>query len=134
MSVEGYAAMRAAERAMPVPVTTCPCCGQAVLNDITVAQRAFAAAELVYGVSERAVRGHARDRDAVKARALVVWALRQVGPGLSYEAIGRMLGGRDASTMTYAHTKAIRFRFEDPAFARACRAIALSQEDGHADG
>jgi len=76
-------------------------------------------AAAVFGVSERAILSHSRDRQATLARHAVAWALRYEA-GLSLIAIGRLLD-RDHTSIVYAIRAA-----EQRAVANARDALQLS--------
>lgn len=69
-----------------------------------VPDRLIAAVADAFGVAPTDVIGPGRDEVVVKARLVVVWALRQ--EGLSLPKIGRILGGRDHTTVLYAERQA----------------------------
>lgn len=56
------------------------------------------------GYSKKIIESPTRRQEIVKARYLIVYLLREYGD-LSYPAIGRLLGGRDHTTMLYAYRK-----------------------------
>jgi chromosomal replication initiation ATPase DnaA len=113
---------------MQQQIHLCPCCRRPMPERRGVAALAFATAMAVYGVSAAEMRSAVREDDVIKARGLVVWALRSIGEPVSYPVIGRMLGGRDHSTIIHAHRKAITLRLADSRFALACRAIEIAWE------
>lgn len=55
-----------------------------------------------FGVSPAEVKGAGRNRMLVGARSVIAVVLREQR-GLSYPTIGRMLGGRDHSTIQHSH-------------------------------
>ena len=65
-----------------------------------------------------------REARFIKARALVVWALRTLGEPMSYPELARLLGRSCHSTAVNLHQRAIVLRLFEPKFARACRQIA----------
>jgi len=106
----------------------CPACRRPLTSRLGIAATAFAAAEAVYGVTLPELLGQGRSRHLVKARALVAWTLRTLGEAVSYPIIGRMLGGRDPTTIMNLHQKAIRLRLTDTEFALACRALEIADQ------
>ncbi len=84
----------------------------------------MAAACRAFDVGQMALISHHRNGPLVEARAFVVWCLRSLGKPVSYPKIGRMLGGRDHTTIMSLHTKAILLRMQNAEFATACRDIA----------
>lgn len=128
MSIHDHAALL---EAFPV----CPCCHRPLATRSGIAAMAIAAAEAVYGVTPPELRGVGRQQHTVKGRALVAWALRSLGETVSYPVIGRMLGGRDHTTIMNLHRKAIALRLIDQEFALACRAMEIAEhtEAAYAD-
>lgn len=124
MTFAGQAFWHEAERRLGSVIPCCPTCGRPSQLSRSVLPIALEVAERAFGVSEAAVTGVSQMRRATDARSLVVWALHSIGTGLSYSAIGRVLGGRHHSTIINLHQKAISLRLRDPAFAAACKDIA----------
>ena len=90
---------------------------------------------VLYSVEENAMLSHRRELRLVKARALVVWALRALPrKAVSYPKIGCALGGRDHSTIINLHRMATRLRLEDAFFARCCQALQVLFEEAHDAG
>ncbi len=58
-----------------------------------------------HGVSYAQVMSKSRSRPIVKARAEAMWALKDWKPSLSLPQIGRMIGGRDHTTVLHALRK-----------------------------
>jgi len=56
------------------------------------------------GYSRKIIESRTREQEIVKARDLIVYLLREYGD-LSYPAIGRLLGGRDHTTVMHACEK-----------------------------
>jgi len=56
------------------------------------------------GVSKDEIEGSYRNRKIVRARNLTVYILREYG-GMSFSAIGKLLGGRNHTTAIYAYRK-----------------------------
>lgn len=59
------------------------------------------------GYDKKIIESRTRRQEIVKARDLIVYLLREYGD-LSYPAIGRLLGGRDHTTMIHAYKKTER--------------------------
>ncbi len=59
------------------------------------------------GFTKTLIESHTRRQDVVKARDLIAYILREYGD-LSYPAIGRLLGGRDHTTIIHAYRKTRR--------------------------
>jgi len=59
------------------------------------------------GASKEEVESHSRRQDIVRIRDLIIYLLREYGE-MSYPAIGRLLGGRDHTTIIYAYKKTLR--------------------------
>lgn len=64
--------------------------------------------------------GPDRGRSVFRGRAMVVWISREI-LGLSWEGIGRRLGGRDHSTIIKAFRRAEQLLERDPAFRLLAR-------------
>lgn len=58
------------------------------------------------GVKVTDLSGPARRRPYIYYRFVAVWAIRQCCPHMSYPAIGRMLGGRDHTSIIHAERRA----------------------------
>jgi len=56
------------------------------------------------GFTKQLIESHSRRQDIVRARDLIAYLLREYGD-LSYPAIGRLLGGRDHTTIIYSYNK-----------------------------
>lgn len=83
-------------------------------------------AAALYSVEENDLLSHRRWERFVDARALVVWTLRVIpSEPMSYPKIGRVLGGRDHTTIIDLHRRAIRLRLADETFDRCCDAILM---------
>lgn len=120
------------------PSARCTSCGRravpgrgtfAFTMDFVCAEYALTPEELV---SDR------RYANLVEARAMLVWALRTLWKQRSYPMIGRMLGGRDHSTIQHLHRKALYLRASDPDFNEACAVLAAQaakrEEHYHGSG
>jgi len=59
------------------------------------------------GYNKKIIESRTRRQEIVKARDLIVYLLREYGD-LSYPAIGRLLGGRDHTTIIHAYRKTKR--------------------------
>ncbi len=57
-----------------------------------------------YGVTQRQITSASRQQEVVQARAMVIVLARQL-TSLSYDQIGRRLGGRDHTTILHHHRK-----------------------------
>lgn len=88
-------------------------------------ERAFAQ---TLGADLRQLRGPGRDAPTVRLRALLALLLREEA-GLSYQAVGRRLGGRDHTTIMYLVEKAQRLA-EDPETARILRQVRRKLKEG----
>lgn len=80
------------------------------------AARLIMATALMTGVPVHEIRGRCKATPIARARFVAVWAIRQRNPAASFAVIGRLLGGRDHSTMIHAHRRAEELRGEDPNF------------------
>jgi chromosomal replication initiator protein len=82
----------------------CACCGQPVIH-LPAAKygKMLEAVGKAYGVTKDELLSHQRHRLLVEARAHCYWLLRK--QGLSYPHIGRIMGGRDHSTIIYGVRK-----------------------------
>lgn len=58
-----------------------------------------------HGVTYAAVMSKARNRHVVAARTEAIWALKEWRPSLSLPRIGRLMGGRDHTTILHALRK-----------------------------
>src|SRR6185503_17800716 len=56
----------------------------------------------VFGVSAADLIGRSRMRIVVEARQAAAWVLRRACPALALADIGRLLGGRDHTTIIYS--------------------------------
>lgn len=66
-----------------------------------------------FGLEPHALVGQARRKPVVVARHAAVWALKMRWPKLSYPQIGKMLGGRDHSTLIHAFRQTEERRARD---------------------
>jgi chromosomal replication initiator protein len=74
------------------------------------------------------LRGPRRSRSLVRARAVAVWLARQrLGGG--FPAIGRMLGGRDGSTIRHACQQVEQRRAREPLFAAQLDGLSRRMEN-----
>lgn len=98
----------------------CPVCGRTVHLIGVDPSIAIGIAARIFGVPGEEIIAHRRQAELVRARSFVVWALRTLGVPLSYPKIGKLLDGRDSSSIIHLHEKAILLRLRDPQFAQAC--------------
>ena len=81
-------------------------------------------AAALYGIDESELLSRRRNPRFEEARALVVWCLWTIPTEpLSYVRIGRHMDGRDHSTVTNLHDKAIALRLCNGFFADCCTAM-----------
>jgi chromosomal replication initiator protein len=66
-----------------------------------------------YGVPQAQLRSQSRRQSIVGARAMVAYLARELA-GMSYEQIGRALGGRDHTTIIHSYRRIDRDRDRDP--------------------
>lgn len=112
-------------------IASCALCGGPIAMG-PVLPTAARVAQARFGSTLRDVRMHSRARQITPARALIVWALRSLGKGLSYGEIAKIID-RDHTTVIYLHRRAIALRLSDPDFARACREVeAVLYPEGEA--
>lgn len=64
------------------------------------------------GLTKKEVVSPSRRQDIVRVRDLIVFLLREYGD-MSYPAIGRLLGGRDHTTIIHAHKKILKLAEND---------------------
>lgn len=57
-----------------------------------------------FGIDKEMVLSHTRKQEAVRIRDLIVYLLREYG-GMSYPAIGHLIGGRDHTTIIHSYKK-----------------------------
>lgn len=72
----------------------------------------------LFGLERADLTGRARQRYIVEARQAAAWLLRHTYPQISLEEIGRLLGGRDHTTIGYSIEK-MTDRLKDDARLRA---------------
>lgn len=60
-----------------------------------------------FGYEKNVIESPARNQEIVKVRDLIIYLLREYG-GMSYPAIGRLIGGRDHTTIIHAYKKTKR--------------------------
>lgn len=100
------------------------------------AEVVLAIAAVEFGVTEAEIASASRLQRFTAPRAFVAWALRSLGRRLSYARIGRIMGGRDHSTVARLHQVAVAMRQRDPVFDGACQRLAYrfyTMESSHAD-
>lgn len=66
-----------------------------------------------FGYSKEDVTAHSRKQDLVRVRDFIVYLLREYGD-MSYPAIGRLLGGRDHTTIIHSFNKTRKAIRENP--------------------
>ncbi len=57
-----------------------------------------------FGYNKKTIVSHGRTKEVVEVRDLIAFLLREYG-AMSYPAIGRLLGGRDHTTIIYSYNK-----------------------------
>lgn len=77
----------------------------------------------ICGVSLVSLTSPMRGLPGVRARFATALALREAG--LTLSQIGRILGGRDHSTILHAIRQAVQLRERDPEFAALCTALQV---------
>lgn len=75
----------------------------------------------IFGVTPDLIVGRSRAARHSRARAAVAWAARQ--NGRSYSQIGRVIGGRDHTTMIHHVQRAEQRCERDPAYRAKCEAL-----------
>ena len=88
----------------------------------------IAAVAAHYHLSPAALAGKARDRVTSQARHIAIYLLRENG-NLSLAEIGRLLGGRDHSSIGHAYRKMQKSYAEDLALQRAVQEITSRTAD-----
>ena len=68
-------------------------------------QRVIAAVSEETGVMVKAILGQRRTLDVVRPRQVAAFLMRRHCPHLSYPGIGRLMGGRDPTTILHAQRK-----------------------------
>lgn len=66
-----------------------------------------------FGVDQELIETHTRKQEVVKVRSLIMYLLREYG-GMSYPAIGRLIGGRDHTTVIHSYNKIKKQINNDP--------------------
>ncbi|KPM23051.1 hypothetical protein AAJ72_09020 [Citromicrobium sp. RCC1885] len=74
-------------------------------------------------VSRTEMESRRRTPHLVNARAMFVWLVKHLRPGISYPAIGRWIGDRDHKGLINLQTRAAHLRASDPEFKRASDAF-----------
>lgn len=82
-----------------------------------------AAAAAAFGCEPVDLVSARRDRPAVLARWATQAALERAAPQLSTTQLGRLLGGRDHTTILHARARIAALRDESPDFAEACERL-----------
>lgn len=81
-------------------------------------------AAALYGIEENELLSRRRNPRFEEARALVVWCLWTIpAEPMSYKQIAHHMDGRDHTTATNLHVKAIALRLCDGFFAQCCTAM-----------
>ncbi len=89
--------------------------------------RVIAAVAAHYHVTAAALAGPGRDRTTSRARHIAIYLLREHG-SLSLAEIGRLLGGRDHSSIGHAYRKMQKAHAEDLSLQRQIREITSTTE------
>ena len=89
--------------------------------------RVIAAVAAHYHVTAAALAGPGRDRTTSRARHIAIYLLREHG-ALSLAEIGRLLGGRDHSSIGHAYRKMQKAHAEDLSLQRQMREITSTAE------
>lgn len=71
-------------------------------------ERIVAAAAETFGVTAADLTGKRRDKEYTWPRQLACYLMRELCPGVSLEAVGKALGGRDHSTALHGERKVAR--------------------------
>lgn len=88
---------------------------------------------LVFGVTVAEIKGKCRKRRIVRPRHVVCYLAKRLIPGISYPVIGKLVGGRDHSTVMNACDKVGIFIDYYPEFAAYVDAAMIrSRADGRA--
>lgn len=74
------------------------------------------------GVSIDEIKGPRRNREFVRSRMIVCYLAREI-TGKSFPEIGRMLGGRDHSTIIHGRAECINIMQRDPLFRAIVRQV-----------
>ena len=77
----------------------------------------------LFGVTRDELISSSRTRRIAEARQTAAWVLRRAYPSLSLEEIGRVLGGRDHTTIIYSITKIEQRMREDRELATQLHAL-----------
>ena len=75
------------------------------------------------GLPLKVLLGQCRIREVARPRQVCGYLMRRLCPHLSYPAIGRLLGGRDHTTILHAERTIIRLLPDDPDLARQVERI-----------
>lgn len=76
---------------------------------------------LAYSLTARDMHGDRRSRDVTRPRQLAMYLVRRLCPHMSYPQIGRMLGGRDHTTILHGVKNIEKLIQIDGDFAREAR-------------
>ncbi len=105
-----------AQRAVPL----CKVCGEPSHLPPFPGHTALALAGGTFNVASVDLISPHRDDEFVQARAFAVWTLRTLGAPMKYAVLGRLLGGRDHSSIIHLHQRAIWMRQTNERFREAC--------------
>ncbi|MFL6546993.1 MAG: helix-turn-helix domain-containing protein, partial [Candidatus Udaeobacter sp.] len=77
-----------------------------------------------FKLPQKQLKSHSRCQSIVAARAIAIYLARELA-GVSYQQIGRALGGRDHTTIIHSYRKIERDRPRDPAIQEAVEELSL---------
>lgn len=90
-------------------------------------QRLINEAEKLWEIEPSSVKSSTRRKQVAHARFAVVYAARRMTrPKRSYPEIGRLIGGRDHSTIISAERRAVDLRKTDPDFASLLASLMMT--------
>lgn len=92
-------------------------------NPSTAQRRVRDGVAAVFKVPPHALIGRSRRKPLVEYRQVAMWTIRECFPALSYPMIGRLMGGRDHSTVIYGCRQVEARRARDPGFAELTDAL-----------
>lgn len=125
------AAIAAIEADLP-PLAECPACGQTRPGNRLVETVMICTARH-FGATLADMRGPRRSPALIAARAFATWGMRNLGRGMTYGAIARVLS-RDRSSVINLHYRAVALRLSDSRFEAARHELArnMQPEEHHA--